>query len=122
MGDKKVIFLADDEQSIRKSLKTLFEAFGWGFVGFSKGEDVWEEVKDKDQGFDVLITDWDMNSQMDGIALIKKVREKFPTVPIILMSANDCPDGCPTDDNFSFAQKPVPFSELERIVKKLLKI
>lgn len=124
MGENmKVIFVADDEESIREDVAEILEGEGYLVFCFSKAEEVWEEIDKKEGRPDLLITDWNTKSKMDGIELKDKVRAKLPTTPIILMSGYSRPDDCPASEFFDFFQKPVGHRESKdflKVVKKFL--
>ena len=68
---------------------------------------------------DLLLTDVVMPDGMNGLDLATQAREKFPTLPIILISGyNDVVAS--GDVTFPVLRKPVPYEELYRVVSACL--
>jgi len=60
---------------------------------------------------------------MDGIDLIQQLRYKFPTIPIIVITAFNLPgqrETCLQAGATDFVMKPVDTSELEELLRKYL--
>ena len=77
-------------------------------------------VLDRDQAFDVVITDHDM-PEMDGLALAERIQSRGLTVPIILLSSNSVArrDQDSQTKLAATLQKPVLRSELYRRLQAL---
>ena len=83
--DKKIgVLLVDDEADFSDPLAYFFESNGYSVSKASSGKEALRAIK---QGppdiifLDIILPD------IDGIALLKKIREFNNTVPIIIMSA-----------------------------------
>ena len=81
---KKRILIVDDEYSIRESLKMLFEGKGFSTSQAANGAEALDMVEKED--FDAIISDIRME-KMDGVALIKKLRQSDKSTPVIFMTA-----------------------------------
>lgn len=79
------ILIADDSSTIRNVLKNRLHELGVENISLvNDGEDAWEAIE-KEKNFNVLFTDYHM-PQMDGLELIKKVRnEGFNEIFIVLL-------------------------------------
>ncbi|MCC7124169.1 MAG: sigma-54-dependent Fis family transcriptional regulator [Acidobacteria bacterium] len=79
------ILIADDEQSMREWLRILFQRDGFDVVivpdGLAARETLAREY------FDVLLTDIRM-PRMDGVALLRTVRDTAPDVVVLMMTAH----------------------------------
>jgi len=91
-GDKrKRILLVDDHELVRQGLERLLN-HGDEFV-------VCEETGDAAQGLelarelrpDAVIVDVSMPGKMDGIELTKQLRDEFPNMVVLVLSAHDEP-------------------------------
>ncbi len=80
---KKILF-ADDEESIRLLYQEEFEEAGYEVVLAANGEEAVEKFSKTRP--DLLVIDIKMPG-MDGIEVLKKVREQSKDVPVILCTA-----------------------------------
>jgi CheY-like chemotaxis protein len=78
------ILIADDDLGIRKSLAELLAGEGCAVETAADGVEALEKVERDD--FDVLISDVVM-PRMDGYELFTAVRERRPTLPVLMMTA-----------------------------------
>jgi two-component system cell cycle sensor histidine kinase/response regulator CckA len=83
-GNGEVILLVDDEASIVSSTRRMLEQFGYKVHGASNGKEALTVISQLDQ-VDLVLTDI-MMPQMDGMALIRELREKKPQIKIIASS------------------------------------
>jgi len=76
------ILLVDDSRTIRNIQKNVLKQLGYTDV--DEAEDgVQALAKFKEQAPDLMFVDWNMPN-MDGITLVRKVREFNQTVPMIM--------------------------------------
>jgi len=114
-GKGELVLVVDEVQAIRNDIRTTLESNGFRFIGLGKCEEAWAEINAKKIQPQVLITDLDTESKMGGMELIKQARSKFPEMPIVLISGDDCPDGC-SDKSFAFFKKPLHSPSIDRIL------
>jgi len=85
--EKKVkrILIVEDEKTLALTLyEVLFSASGdFEIVVCDKAEDALQKINDKE--FDLLITDLKLPGQIDGLELIRRLKER--RIPSILMTA-----------------------------------
>ena len=81
---KRKILVVDDEISVRTILKQILEKSD--FEADSAGDGVEAVEKLKASSFDGVITDINMPN-MDGVALLKKIKEDYPDMPVIFITA-----------------------------------
>src|SRR5436190_2912288 len=114
------ILIVDDEQSYRQLLSLVFESDGNTIRTAMNGRQALEALATEPA--EVIISDVKM-PDMDGIAMLRAVRETLPDVGVILMTAFASVDTAReafklgADD---FIQKPFDVEELKLIVKKTL--
>ena len=82
MEDLKKIIVVDDEMTNTILLKRILTKAGYSVVAAHSGADALKLMEN--DHFDALLTDW-MMPQIDGIELIRKVREKIEHIPLIIM-------------------------------------
>ncbi len=80
------ILVVDDEESIRNLSVTFLSQLGHSCVTANDGVDALDKMKGSK--IDAIITDVKMPN-MDGMALISKVSEQYPELPIMVMTAFD---------------------------------
>jgi two-component system response regulator PilR (NtrC family) len=114
------ILIVDDEQSYRQLLTLVFESDGHTVQTATNGREALSIVQA--DGVDVIISDVKM-PDMDGIEMLRGVRETQPDLGVVLMTAFASVETAReafklgADD---FIQKPFDVEELKLIVKKTL--
>src|SRR5262245_46945823 len=79
------ILVVDDEPNVRKVLGALLEQAGYVTSRAASAEEALALVRAQDP--DVVISDLKMPG-MDGLALLRALREAFPEIPVILLAAD----------------------------------
>jgi len=114
------LLIVDDEQSYRQLLTLVFEGDGHHIRTAMNGREALQMLQD--ESADVIISDVKM-PDMDGIELLRAVREFLPDTGVVLMTAFASVETAReafklgADD---FIQKPFDVDELKIIVKKAL--
>ncbi len=114
------ILIVDDEQSYRQLLSLVFESDGHKIRTAMNGRQAIELLQESPA--DVIISDVKM-PDMDGIEMLRAVRETLPDLGVILMTAFASVETAReafklgADD---FIQKPFDVEELKLIVRKTL--
>lgn len=102
------IMLVDDEEEVRKAIihKMAWEELGFTVVGDAEnGEDALEKLEQLEP--DVVITDIRM-PYMDGLTLTARIREKYPSMKILIFSGYD---------DFEYAKQAIKLNVTEYILK-----
>ncbi len=102
------ILLADDEEEVRKGIirKIEWERLGFEVAGDAEnGEDALEKIEQLKP--DVVMTDIRM-PYMDGLTLTARIRQKYPSVKILIFSGYD---------DFEYAQQAIKLNVTEYILK-----
>jgi len=82
---KKRVLVVDDEKNMQVVLKLLFDGEGYDTSCVSDGVEALELLGDAGE-FAAVVSDFKMN-RMDGMSLLKAMREKGVRVPFILVTA-----------------------------------
>jgi two-component system chemotaxis response regulator CheB len=90
MAEIKKILVAEDELTNSILLKRILTKAGYMVVVAHNGVEAMKHMEN--ETFDALLTDW-MMPQMDGIELIRKVRQSIKDVPLIIMITALVSDG-----------------------------
>jgi DNA-binding NtrC family response regulator len=77
------ILVVDDEAMLRRLIEKILKKEGYNVYLASSARDALEILRDNT--VDIMISDIKM-PDMDGFALLKAVRDKYPTVGIIMMT------------------------------------
>ena len=85
MEQKKIIYIADDEENIREVIKTFLESEGYSVTAFENGDLLLDTFKRS--GCDLVILDVMMPGS-NGFVICTEIR-KLSTVPIIMLTARD---------------------------------
>ncbi|VAX33941.1 Response regulator receiver protein [hydrothermal vent metagenome] len=112
------ILIVDDDPSIRMLYKEELEDEGYDVVTASSGEEalrLFEEENPDLVTLDILMPD------MDGIQVLRKMKEKKPRLPIIMSTAYDYRDDFAVWASEAYVVKSSDTTELKDTIKKLLK-
>ncbi|HEB74834.1 MAG TPA: response regulator [Nitrospirae bacterium] len=112
------ILIVDDDPSIRMLYKEELEEEGYDVVTASSGEEALKLFEQEDPDLvtlDILMPD------MDGIQVLRKMKEKKPRLPIIMSTAYDYRDDFAVWASEAYVVKSSDTTELKETIKRLLK-
>lgn len=81
------ILLIDDDKYLLKLLTRPLTKFGHSITEANDGRQGWELFVEDPSRFDVIVTDINM-PEMDGVELLKRLREKEYDLPVIVMTGD----------------------------------
>ncbi len=84
MSAQRIVYIVDDEQSMREALARLVRREGWRCHCFSSARGFLEDFQPQHAG--CLVLDLRM-PEMDGLTLLRTLREQSHTVPVIFLTA-----------------------------------
>jgi CheY-like chemotaxis protein len=121
-GKDPRILLVDHDATLLKVGKRMLERFGYRVTTTNGGIEALEVFLKNPEEFDLIITDQAM-SKMDGMEFAKAATDVRPDIPVVL-----CAGYCEDIDHAKmkgvgireFVKKPIVFSELAIIARKLL--
>ncbi len=121
MADTKKILVVDDEAIMRDLLTDFFEMMDYGIMSAKDGSVAWEILSESaPDEYSLIITDINM-PKMGGIELFKKVKSKFPDMPIILMTGYGIEKvKQDVEKADGFLAKPFELDDLNQLVEKIL--
>jgi DNA-binding response OmpR family regulator len=114
-GDMKIL-IVDDDQNILRLYKEELEDEGYDVVTASSGQealDKFEENAPDIVTLDILLPD------IDGIKLLRQMKEKRPRLPVIMSTAYDYRDDFAVWASEAYIVKSADLSELKLAIKKL---
>ncbi|RMG02452.1 MAG: response regulator [Nitrospirae bacterium] len=111
------ILVVDDDPSIRTLYKEELEEEGYEVVVASSGDEalrLFEQEKPDLVTLDILMPD------MDGIQVLRKLKELNPRLPIIMSTAYDYRDDFAVWASEAYVVKSADTTELKETIKRLL--
>lgn len=104
------LILVDDEEEVRKGILKKINWNEYGFEISGEAENGREALEIAEKVVpDVVITDIKMPF-MDGIKLAQKLRERFPSIEIVILTGFD---------EFEYAQKAIKLNVMEYVLKPI---
>lgn len=115
------LLLVEDEKELSKAVRAMLEMSGYQVNQAYDGKEALELIKDN--FYDGVISDI-MMPNMDGITLLKKIRETDNVLPVLLLTAKgeieDKVEGLDAGAN-DYLSKPFAFKELIARVRSMIK-
>ena len=119
---KQTVLVVDDEESLRTIVCRALRAEGYGTLEAAHGAEALEVMEKTSEPVDLVVTDVVMPG-MDGRELGRRLSQRWPTLPILYISAYDVNDifrrGSPRS-SAPFLQKPFPTEGLITRVRQLI--
>lgn len=115
------LLIVEDEETLRASLKRVFSKDGYQAEAVENAEAALEMLE-KDI-YDIIITDIILPG-IDGIELLKRIKEKFPDQIVIIVTAYASLETAVEAlraGAYDYVVKPIIHEELKQIVKNALK-
>jgi two-component system response regulator PilR (NtrC family) len=110
------VLLVDDERSMRDFLKILLKKEGFDVRTASDGTQALEMLAER--GADLVLSDIRMPG-MNGIELLEQVKELYPGLPVVMVTAFASPDDAVQamrNGAFDYISKPFNVNELKSVV------
>jgi len=111
------ILIVDDDPNILRLYKEELEEEGYIIVTASNGQEAIERFDQEDPDLvtlDILLPD------IDGIKLLRQMKEKKPRLPIIMSTAYDYRDDFAVWASEAYIVKSSDMTELKATIKKLI--
>jgi DNA-binding response OmpR family regulator len=111
------ILVVDDDQHIQRLYKEEFEDEGYEVVVASNGKEAMELFDSESPDIvtlDILLPD------VDGIRILRQMKEKNPKIPVIMSTAYDYRDDFAVWASEAYIVKSSDLDELKVMIKKLL--
>jgi two-component system cell cycle sensor histidine kinase/response regulator CckA len=119
---RHTVLVVDDEEGLRSIVCRTLEQEGYGTLEAGHGAEALEVIEKAPARVDLVVTDVVMPG-MDGRELGRRLTQRWPTLPILYISAYDVNDifrrGSPRT-SAPFLQKPFPPEILITSVRQLL--
>ena len=114
----ETILVVDDEEMLRHFVSRVLAAQGYQVVKAADGEDALAVLERHDGEVDLIVTDVVM-PRLGGAALVERVRQEFPQLPVVFMSGLSDRATLP-DGEWDTLAKPFGRKELVTTVRRAL--
>lgn len=113
--EPRIILVVEDEFLIRHEISSALAAADFGVIEAANADEALD-VLYRGTCLDLILTDLRMPGRLDGFELIRRIREQWPSLKIILRSGELAP---PVDMADVFLPKPYDFSMLLSMIEDL---
>lgn len=114
------VLIAEDKESMRRSLARLFSDKGYEVVEAAGGEEALERFREME--IDLVMTDIQMGG-ITGLDLLAEIKKRAPQTPVLVMTAFGTVESAVEamrQGAFDYLLKPFSLSEVEARVEKAL--
>ncbi len=122
IDEPRVVLVVEDEDMVRRTLTRALNQAGYRTLEAHHGSEALSMVALAYPYLHLVITDVLM-PELDGRALGQRLRERYPALPVLYISAYPSDDlfhrGAPTS-HAPYLQKPIDPEKLLRVVQELL--
>lgn len=118
--DKKPVLVVDDEKNIRLTFSETMTQMGFDTRTASNGEEALTKMQGTE--FDLVLLDLRMPG-MDGIEVLRRIRERYPKVRVIMITAHGTVESAVEAMKLGavdFIQKPCTPDEIRELVGKVM--
>ena len=116
----KSILIVDDNPNMSSLLSEMLEVFDYESVRARDGKEALTALEKSK--FSLVITDMRMPN-MTGLELLERVKDKYPKLPVVLISGYAVGDFSGSGDTVKpdgFLPKPFMMSDIEKLLNSLL--
>lgn len=122
------VMIVDDDPDFLEQMRMYLESRGYAVSSASNrpaGEKLLDEIEP-----DIAVLDLMMENEDDGFVLSYRIKQKFPNIPVILVTAVTHETGLEFDETDdaghwikadTILAKPIRFEQLEREIARLLR-
>jgi len=114
------VLIADDEEAVRSLAATVLERAGFLVLPACNGETALEIFRNGGVKVDALLTDVQMGSGINGIALAEHVLHEKPEIAVLVMSGFSEAELLARERNLRFLAKPFTPAKLVEQVRQVL--
>jgi CheY-like chemotaxis protein len=82
----RICLIVDDEPDIRTLLSVILKRHGVQTVEAANAPEALDIIRKLEGRLDLIMMDFHMPDDMDGVDLAHSIREQFPDIPVILIT------------------------------------
>jgi CheY-like chemotaxis protein len=113
-----IVLIVEDELLLRMQAVEIVEEAGLDVLEAANAQDAISILESRDD-IRIVFTDIQMPGSMDGLALARAVRDRWPPIAIIITSGRVRPDAQEMPANVNYVSKPYVAEELTALMCKL---
>ncbi|MBD9630005.1 response regulator [Pseudomonas sp. PDM18] len=111
------VLILDDDSTLARVLGLAMEDYGVPAIVLGNADDGLDWINANPGQLALLLTDVSMPGEIDGVELARQIAERFPDIPIIIMSGGSWSRDFPT---YRFLDKPFDLTALMTTVEEAL--
>ena len=115
------LLLIEDEPGVQEYFKAVVSRMGHELVTADNGPAGLKALEES--AFDVVMTDLNMPGEPNGMALVRKLRELYPSTPVVVVSGyptKERLDQCSELGIEDFLTKPFEMTFFSAVITRLL--
>ncbi len=115
------VLLVEDDFLIRGLLAEALRDFGYDVIEAARGDTALDILNTPQKEFSVLVTDYHMPGNVNGVQVAAHIRKKTPDIPVIIISARPDVAGPALNSvpRYHLLQKPFLSTALVDLVKSV---
>ncbi|OLF54548.1 response regulator [Pseudomonas chlororaphis] len=117
----RLILVVEDEPTIREFLCEILQDEGFTTQGLPSADEALVFIDHHPQQVRLLLTDISMPGTLNGAGLANRVRERWPGMPVLVMSGYETPQSSGICYPVSFIRKPWTIGQILDSVDDALK-
>ncbi len=120
VSDKRTVLVIDDDETVLAVLTGFLKLLGYEVLTAQNGDLGWDSFQNHQP--DAILSDLLMPGNLDGLALLAKVRTVNPLLPFIIISGKSDVDEAMTamrKGAWDFIVKPVSFEQLSTVLHRV---
>ncbi len=117
---RKRVLIADDDETVRRLLRTTFADEAYEVVEAADGDQALEQLEQRSP--DIVVLDWKMPKR-HGAFVLDELKERYPRLPVIVLTAEGRQTQRAVAESLradAFIAKPFSPRELLETVERLL--
>jgi|SRR3954454_12171275 len=118
-GQRPVVLVVEDESLIRMNAMTMVEEAGFEAIAASNADDAIRILESRND-IRAVFTDVHMPGTMDGIRLVRVVRNRWPPVALIVTSGQTNVPETDLPTGGRFLRKPYAAVQIETALRQLI--
>ncbi len=85
---RRLVLLAENDAEIAKGMRALFARWKCPLLCAASYEELMERLEDEEAAPDFLIADFDLDTLVNGLMVVERLREIYPGLPAALVTAD----------------------------------